>query len=333
MRIFYAVQATGNGHISRAMELLPYLQTIGSVDIFLSGDNANLRLDAPVRYRSKGISLHYNCRGGLDYWRILRGFHPLQLRREIRDLPVEQYDLVLNDFEYITAAACQRKQVPFIHFGHQASFMSPKTPRPERRNATGEWILKNYARSTQQVGFHFEAYDQDIFGAVVKRQILDANPVDKGHITVYLPSYCQPQLKALFFSLRDCRFEIFTKEITAIQQEGHIRWMPVNKELFNESLITCNGIITGGGFETPAEAMHLGKKILSIPIRGQYEQQCNAAALQQLGVTTLDCISAGFRDELTRWLHDGPVVQKDYSNTIVPALERILALAAVAEPA
>ena len=109
MRIFYAVQATGNGHISRAMELLPYLQTIGSVDIFLSGDNANLRLDAPVRYRSKGISLHYNCRGGLDYWRILRGFHPLQLRREIRDLPVEQYDLVLNDFEYITAAACQRK--------------------------------------------------------------------------------------------------------------------------------------------------------------------------------------------------------------------------------
>jgi UDP:flavonoid glycosyltransferase YjiC (YdhE family) len=34
MRIFYAVQATGNGHISRAMELLPELEKMGQVDIF-----------------------------------------------------------------------------------------------------------------------------------------------------------------------------------------------------------------------------------------------------------------------------------------------------------
>ena len=67
MKIFYAVQATGNGHISRAMTLLPYLQQYGTVDIFLSGDNSNLQLDAPIKYRSKGISLYYNCKGGLDY--------------------------------------------------------------------------------------------------------------------------------------------------------------------------------------------------------------------------------------------------------------------------
>ena len=34
MKIFYAVQATGNGHISRAVELLPYLQQYGQVDVF-----------------------------------------------------------------------------------------------------------------------------------------------------------------------------------------------------------------------------------------------------------------------------------------------------------
>ena len=42
MKIFYAVQATGNGHISRAMELLPYLERYGQVDIFLSGANNSL---------------------------------------------------------------------------------------------------------------------------------------------------------------------------------------------------------------------------------------------------------------------------------------------------
>ncbi len=66
MKIFYAVQATGNGHISRAMELLPYLEQYGTVDIFLSGDNSHLVMDAPVKYRSRGVSLYYNSTGGLN---------------------------------------------------------------------------------------------------------------------------------------------------------------------------------------------------------------------------------------------------------------------------
>jgi len=32
-----------------------------------------------------------------------------------------------------------------------------------------------------------------------------------------------------------------------------------------------------------AEAIHLGKKIISIPIRGKYEQLCNTAALEKSG--------------------------------------------------
>ena len=57
MKIFYAVQATGNGHISRAMELLPFLRVYGQVDVFLSGANSQLKADMPVRYRSKGLEL------------------------------------------------------------------------------------------------------------------------------------------------------------------------------------------------------------------------------------------------------------------------------------
>ena len=60
-------------------------------------------------------------------------------------------------------------------------------------------------------------------------------------------------------------------------------YYPINQKQFNQSLITCHGIITGGGFETPAEALYLGKNILSIPIRNHYEQECNAAALKKNG--------------------------------------------------
>ena len=212
MKIFYAVQATGNGHISRAMELVPHLQPYGTVDIFLSGANSSLVLDAPVKYRSNGLSLFYNCAGGLDYWKMMKGYQPFKLKKEIQELPVEKYDLVINDFEYVTAAACIKKKIPSVQLGHQGSFQSNKTPRPQRKSTVGEWVLKNYARATHHIGLHFEKYDEFIFQPVIKKEILNAEPTDKNYISVYLPSYCEPQLEDIFHPFKDFHFQIFSKE-------------------------------------------------------------------------------------------------------------------------
>ncbi len=315
MKIFYAVQATGNGHISRAMELLPHLRRYGTVDIFLSGDNSNLAMDAPVKYRSKGLSLYFNSTGGLDYWKIIRGFHPLALKKEISDLPVEKYDLVINDFEYITAAACAKKKIPSIQLGHQASFQSRLTPRPGNRNAIGEWILKNYAKTSHYIGLHFDQYDDFIFPPVIKKEILDAESIDKGHITVYLPSYSCFELEKRFRCFTGLHFHIFSKEITQTTRKGNITFFPVNKILFDQSFIQCTGINTGAGFETPAEALHLGKKLLCIPTRGQYEQLCNAAALERLGVRCLKKIDENFSSTLYDWTERNQAIRgKLFSN-------------------
>ncbi len=63
---------------------------------------------------------------------------------------------------------------------------------------------------------------------------------------------------------------------------------------FFGSVPSCKGLVTDAGFETPAEALYLVKQLLVIPMNGQYEQQCNAAAPQQMGVvvsSTLRCSS------------------------------------------
>ena len=321
MKIFYAVQATGNGHISRAMELLPHLQQYGSVDIFLSGNNSNLALDAPIKYRSKGLSLYYNCNGGIDLWQMAKGFAPFRLKQEIKDLPVEKYDLILNDFDYITAAACAKKKITSVNFGHQASFQSAHTPRPSAKSNTGEWILKNYAKASRYIGLHFKSYDDFIFTPVIKKEILEAEPTNENYITVYLPSYCEPQLINTFQPLGDIRFEIFSAQTIQPKTYGNIRFLPVNKKLFNQSLIHCTGIITGGGFETPAEALHLGKKIITVPIRSQYEQQCNAAALKQLGILKLKSIDTDFKNHLHNWMNAGKPLKMDYSQSIPQCME------------
>lgn len=327
MKIFYAVQATGNGHISRAMTLLPYLQQYGEVDIFLSGDNAHLPLNGPVKYRSKGISLFYNCNGGLDYWEITRKLNPIRIKREIRDLPVEKYDLVLNDFDYITSAACARKKIPSIHFGHQASFLSEQTPRPAKRSTAGEWILTRFVKAACHTGYHFEKYDTGIFQPVVKKEILEAVPLTENHITIYLPSWCEPQLIELFNKFPDHRFQVFSRETKVIREEKNIQFMPVDRELFTHSMIGCTGIICGAGFETPAEAIHLGKKIMTIPISGQYEQQCNAAGLEKLGIRCLPAIDHTFEHSFNAWINDtSPALKIDYSKSIPESLDYLFAL-------
>jgi hypothetical protein len=133
-------------------------------------------LDAPVKYRSNGLSLFYNCGGGLDYWKMMKGYHPFALRKQIQELPVEKYDLVINDFEYITAAACIKKRIPSVQLGHQGSFQSNKTPRPENKSTVGEWVLKNYARATHHIGLHFEKYDEFIFHLLSKNKSSTLNP-------------------------------------------------------------------------------------------------------------------------------------------------------------
>lgn len=326
MNILYSIQATGNGHISRAMEILPYLRKYGKIDIFLSGANSTLELSYPVKYRSKGVSLFYSCEGKLNYSKTLFSFAPLRLRKEIRDLPVENYDLVLNDFECITALACAQKKIPSVNFGHQASFHSQHTPRPKEKSKTGEWILKNFAKASHYIGLHFRPYDDFIFPPVIKKEILNAGPMDKNYYAVYLPSYCEHVLEKHFHPLAQHRFHIFSWQTKQIRTSKNITFLPVSKKLFNQALINCTGIITGGGFETPAEALKLQKKLMVIPIRGQYEQQCNAAALEQLGITRLHKLDDDFNDRFERWV-SSELIKLNYDHSTEEIVEKVMKLA------
>jgi uncharacterized protein (TIGR00661 family) len=321
MKIFYAIQATGNGHISRAMQLYPYLQKYGTVDFFLSGNNASLNIDLPVKFKSKGCSLHYSKCGGLDYWDIAKNIKPIQLYKEAKSLPLKNYDVIINDFESVTSLACQLQKVHSIQFGHQASFVSKATPRPVKKSVMGELILKHYASSPKQIGLHFEKYDSFIYPPIIKDEIVNAAPRSLKHISVYLPSFNKVCLEKAFKKVKDIEFHWFLNDVEFKYTDGNITYFPVNQKLFNESLISCQGIITGGGFETPAEALYLGKKILSIPIQNHYEQECNAEALKQLGVPVMYEVGGDFDSVIENWLNLNVLYPKMKANNIPETLE------------
>lgn len=321
MKIFYAVQATGNGHISRATQLYPYLKKFGEVDFFLSGSNATLDINLPVKFRSKGCSLHYSKCGGLDYLEIGKNIRPFQIYKDAKALPLKEYDIIINDFDSITALACKMQKIHSAQLGHQASFISKNTPRPDKKSIMGEMILKHYAPSSKNIGLHFEKYDSFILPPVIKDQIVQANPKNLGHITVYLPSFDRDCLEKAFNKRSEVAFHWFLEGVTTKNTVGNITYYPVNQKDFNQSLIDCDGIITGGGFETPAEALYLQKKVLSIPIRSHYEQECNAAALKKMGVPVLADIGPNFETEIENWLNKKIVYPNMQANNIAETLQ------------
>ncbi len=175
----------------------------------------------------------------------------------------------------------------------------------------GKLILKNYAPTTYQIGFHFEKYDDFIHTPVIRNEIRNLNPADKGHYTIYLPAYNDDFIINKLQKYKDKEWHIFSKHSSQAYEKENIKVTPVNNELFNKSLETCKGLLTGGGFEGPAEALYLGKKLLSVPMKNQFEQQCNALAMEKMGVPVI-WKTADWEKKLDEWIFDSDVIKVSY---------------------
>ena len=323
MKIFYAIQGTGNGHLSRAEQLYPYLKKYGEVDFFLSGSNAQLNTPLPIKYRSRGISMQYKNTGGLDYSSIAKSLS-FKLYKEAKSLPIDNYDLIINDFEFITSLSCSLKRKKSIQFGHQASFQSKLTPRAKSINPIGNLVLAHFVKSTAYLGLHFESYDDHIFNPIIKDEIVSANKVNDGHISVYLPQYTIAYITPFLHAQSQFHFEVFTKEVTQITNSKNITFFPISNASFTNSLIRCHAIITAGGFETPAEAMYLNKKLLSIPIVNHFEQECNAEALKKMGVKVLKKLDQHFGEHFKTWINQDKSVKISLTHSTKDIVEVLM---------
>src|SRR5690606_7518944 len=128
MKILYAVQGTGNGHLSRARDIIPILQQKGEVDILVSGIQGDLSLEVPVKYKFKGLGFVFGKKGGIDLWRTYRESNLRGFIKEVKSLPLEAYDLIINDFEPVSAWAAFFWKLPCIALSHQCAVVFPSAP-------------------------------------------------------------------------------------------------------------------------------------------------------------------------------------------------------------
>lgn len=326
MKILYGVQGTGHGHISRARVVLPKLREIAEVDVLISGYNFHMDLDGEIQYKARGISLTYDSKGSVDFVETALNLKPVRFIQDMQSLPVDEYDFVVNDFEPVTAWAAQTAGIPCVAISHQAAFASPNVPRPAKRSIMAEGVMKHFAPFTKAVGSHYLRYDDFIEPPIIRQQIKDLNPSLGDHITVYLPAFDHETLCSVFNQNPQIEWHIFSPTCETEYRKQNVWVRPVGKDTFLESFENCLGVVSSTGFETTSESLFLGKKLLTIPIKNQYEQLSNAAALEEMGGQIVYNIDSNFKSIVNDWVDNGKILkleeiseENDLVNKIVSA--------------
>lgn len=326
MKILYAIQGTGNGHLTRAIELIPAFKALPGVevDILISGTEHDLKLPFEVKYRFKGLSFVFSHTGGIDLLNTFKSLNSRQLIKDIASLPANEYDLVINDFEPISCRAAILHNVPCIGLSNQAATLHPLAPKPEINDLTGKLILNHYAPCHAQIGFHFKRLTEEIFTPVIRKAVRNQIITDNKHFTVYLPAYSDQKIFRALEMLPEYQFQIFSKHSKSPYRHRHMEVFPLNSETFLKSIAASSGVICNAGFGTTSEALFLGKKLLVIPMKNQLEQHCNAAMLKSMGVDVLKSLKPRHVFALQNWIINSRPVPVQYPDNTAMVVNAVI---------
>ncbi|MEM6802104.1 MAG: glycosyltransferase family protein [Bacteroidota bacterium] len=324
MKILYAIQGTGNGHLSRARDVVPLLKERAYVEVLVSAWKVKKDLPFDIDYVCKGLGFTFGKKGGVDLWDTWKKADLKAFWKEVRAIPIHNYDLLISDFEPVSAWAAKKARLPCIALSHQAAVINKYAPKPKKTDLVGQQILQHFAPATDSYGFHFEAYDSQIFTPVIRKEVREQEVLNKGHYTVYLPAYSIEKLMAKLAGFRSTEWQVFSPKAKIPYREGNIHVFPTDNAAFIKSMAESEGVLCGAGFETPAESLFLGKKLMVIPMRTQYEQQCNAAALTQMGVPVLKNLKKKRLPCLEAWLNSQERIAVNYPDHLGNIIDELL---------
>ena len=223
------------------------------------------------------------------------------------------YDLVITDFDPISAYAAKKYNIPCMGIGHQYSFYED-IPMTNKMRFSSMFFPKIYAPVTFSIPFHFHHFNQPILPPFID-PILH-NRIDKEKIgddvLVYLPWENLNDMIAILEKVS--RDFIFYTDVEHIKEIENITLKPFSNKNFKYDLLRCRCLITNAGFQLTSEALFLGKPILCKPQKGQPEQEHNAKILDDLGYATVsqEINAATIKD----WLHSSKNIKIDFSNPI-----------------
>lgn len=321
MKIFYGVQGTGNGHLSRARMMAKQFANYPDIEVqfLFTGRDPDKYFDMEVfgDYMTRTGLTFVTRKGQIQKIETLIKACKSRIFRDIKNLDLSSYDLVISDYEPITSWAAKRQGKKCIALGHQSAF-NYDIP-VEGDNIITRHIMKMFAPGDIGIGLHWWHFEQPILPPIIDNEALDQyydyvyprlNVVDldgniklnypdekivlstsetgpqvvsvnRGYILVYLPFENRKTLEKVLSKFPGTKFICYGHS-TEYETYHNLEFRPASYKGFQESLAYCDGVIANAGFELNSEALYLSKPILVKPVEGQMEQMTNAYTLDDI---------------------------------------------------
>ena len=300
LRILYGVNGEGMGHATRSEVVIDSLLARHDVRVMASGAAFRFLTDRLPRVDEIFGPSFALEEGEIRRWATVR--QNLQLARHelpdtvrhwIDEVDDWQPDVVISDFEPLTGVYARLTRTPLIAVGNinmldrcrhdreiigrdREDYLLARTVAHSMVPGAVEYIVTTYFRPPVARG------GTTLVPPIVRPEIVDAQPERGDHLVVYssgddalIEALRAAGIRCLVYGMRGGPAEAVT--------EGNLELRPRSNEGFIEALRTARGVVAGGGFSLLSEAVYLGKPILSIPLRGQFEQTMNARYTERLG--------------------------------------------------
>jgi uncharacterized protein (TIGR00661 family) len=286
VKILYGVQATGHGHLVRSTPVIRALRARGhEVQVLLSGPRPDPlwleRIGEPLHTRP-GLTFSVVA-GEIRYLRTVLQAKPLRFVRDVLGLRREPWDLVVTDYEPVTAWHARLTGQRSVGIGHLYAFMYD-VPMA-RGNLANRTVLRQFAPVHTAVGSHYAHFGAPVLPPFVAPEVraLRRDRVEGDLVLAYLPWEDRAGLVRKLRRFPNFRFRVYDR-VAHREHHGNVEVRPLSRHEFADDIARCRGIIANAGFTLSSEALHLGISLLVKPIHGQVEQESNAVALQQLGL-------------------------------------------------
>ncbi len=313
MRILYGVVGEGMGHATRSKVVCEHLVERGhEVKIVVSGRaHGFLAKSFPDVVEIKGLTIRY-VDNRMDRDGTLA--RNLLAAPNIVDRNIAAYydhvvgyepDLVITDFDTFAFLFAKRHGLPVISIDNQQIISRCKHDAAIKKGVKVDYqMTKAFVRAKLPACDHyvvttfFEPPIRKKFRGtttlvppILRRPILDAKPRAKtgDHVLVYQTSASDTGLLPSLGQIPEHKFFVYglKRNDQGKQKKGSTPANCVVKEFseqgFVEDLATAQAVVCNGGLSLIGEALYLGKPIMSVPVRNQFEQVMNARYLEELG--------------------------------------------------
>lgn len=198
--------------------------------------------------------------------------------------------IIVSDFEFYASLLSNLLRIPLIsidnmHVITRCNIEYPDKYRAEKLKAEG--VVRSFiVRPERYIIISYfcpEIKDPEktiIYPPVLRKEIMGLKGEYGDHILVYQTSKSNEKLLKTLKSFGE-KFVIYGFDLD--KKDGNLEFKSFNESEFFEDIQNSRAVITNGGFTLISEALYLKKPVLSIPVKGQFEQILNAIYLEKLG--------------------------------------------------